>query len=144
MTTCLPEKLGHASARFGTGVPVSTEQALRVSQSLHHALQKYCRIIKIANSCAHRPVKNRDGGPIAGVAYTNGGGASRQLGPDDNDPVSATQIPEASNRTIPLPPHNPSITFTFSFITHHKCYSQRAIHLSNYPYRHHFQYCHHL
>ncbi|KAH7409962.1 hypothetical protein DE146DRAFT_775188 [Phaeosphaeria sp. MPI-PUGE-AT-0046c] len=40
------------------------------------------------------PVKNRDGGPIAGVAYVNGGGASRQLGPDDNDPVSATQIPE--------------------------------------------------
>ena len=31
----------------------------------------------------------------------------RQLGPDDNDPVSATQIPEASNHTIPLPPHKP-------------------------------------
>src|SRR5690242_10743105 len=57
----------------------------------------------------HRPVKNRDGGPIAGVAF-NGGGASRQLGPDDNDPVSATQIPEASNHTIPLPPHNSSTT----------------------------------
>ncbi|KAH4075069.1 hypothetical protein HBI25_163060 [Parastagonospora nodorum] len=32
------------------------------------------------------PVKNRDG-PIAGVAYVNGGG-SRQSGPDDNDPNS--------------------------------------------------------
>ncbi|KAL5120960.1 hypothetical protein ACEQ8H_001148 [Pleosporales sp. CAS-2024a] len=32
------------------------------------------------------PVKNRDG-PIAGVAYVNGG-ASKQLGPDDNDPNS--------------------------------------------------------
>jgi len=61
----------------------------------------------------HRPVKNREGGPIAGVAYVNGGGGSRQLGPDDNDPVSATQIPEASNHTIPLPPHNPSTTLTF-------------------------------
>ena len=56
-----------------------------------------------------RPVKNRDGGPIAGVAF-NGGGGSRQLGPDDNDPVSATQIPEASNHTIPLPPHHPPTT----------------------------------
>jgi hypothetical protein len=70
--------------------------------------QKYRQIINKANICTHRPVKNRDGGPIAGVAYVNGGGGSRQLGPDDNDPVSATQIPEASNRTIPLPPHNPS------------------------------------
>ncbi|KAF2819779.1 hypothetical protein CC86DRAFT_128262 [Ophiobolus disseminans] len=34
------------------------------------------------------PVKNREGGPIAGVAYVNGGGGSRQLGPDDNDPNS--------------------------------------------------------
>lgn len=56
----------------------------------------------------HRPVKNRDGGPIAGVGY-NGGGGSRQLGPDDN-PVSATHFPEASNHTIPLPPHNSSTT----------------------------------
>jgi hypothetical protein len=61
----------------------------------------------------YRPVKSRDGGPIAGVAYVNGGGGSRQLGPDDNDPVSATQIPEASNHTIPLPPHYPSTTLTF-------------------------------
>ncbi|KAF2031062.1 hypothetical protein EK21DRAFT_63993 [Setomelanomma holmii] len=35
------------------------------------------------------PVKNREAGPIAGVAYVNGGGGSRQLGPDDNDPVSS-------------------------------------------------------
>ncbi|KAH7081687.1 hypothetical protein BKA63DRAFT_405592 [Paraphoma chrysanthemicola] len=34
------------------------------------------------------PVKNREAGPIAGVAYVNGGGGSRQLGPDDNDPNS--------------------------------------------------------
>ncbi|CAO2654189.1 Nn.00g109220.m01.CDS01 [Neocucurbitaria sp. VM-36] len=72
-----------------------TEQALRVCTCLRHASP---------------PVKNRDGGPIAGVAF-NGGGGSRQLGPDDNDPVSATQIPEASNHAIPLPPHNPSTTF---------------------------------
>jgi hypothetical protein len=34
------------------------------------------------------------------------------LGPDDNDPVSATQIPEPSNHTVLLPPHSPSTTFT--------------------------------
>jgi hypothetical protein len=44
-----------------------------------------------------RPVKNRNG-PIAGIAHTGGGG-SRQLGPDDNDRVSATQI-RASPTTI--------------------------------------------
>ncbi|KAJ4375058.1 hypothetical protein N0V83_002138 [Neocucurbitaria cava] len=47
--------------------------------------------IKLTNGQAARtkrsPVKNRDGGPIAGVAF-NGGGGSRQLGPDDNDPNS--------------------------------------------------------
>lgn len=73
--------------------------------------QYYCQTSRKANPHVLRPVKNREGGPIAGVAF-NGGGASRQLGPDDNDPVSsATQIPEASNHTIPLPPHNSSTTF---------------------------------
>ncbi|KAF1848530.1 uncharacterized protein K460DRAFT_375382 [Cucurbitaria berberidis CBS 394.84] len=47
--------------------------------------------LKLTNGQAARtkrsPVKNRDGGPIAGVAF-NGGGGSRQLGPDDNDPNS--------------------------------------------------------
>ena len=90
---------------------MSTEQALRVCQCLQHIFRKSRQIIRKANFIVHRPVKNRDG-PIAGVAYVNGGG-SRQSGPDDNDPVSATQIPEASNHTIPLPPHNPSTTFTF-------------------------------
>lgn len=60
-----------------------------------------------------RPVKNRDG-PIAGIPHTGGGG-SRQLGPDDNDPVSATQIPAPPNHTIFLPPQtspsSSSITF---------------------------------
>jgi hypothetical protein len=59
----------------------------------------------------HRPVKNRDGGPIAGVAF-NGGGGSRQLGPDDNDPVSATHFPEASNHTIPPSSTQPSTTLS--------------------------------
>jgi len=45
-----------------------------------------------------RPVKNRDG-PIAGIPHTGGGG-SRQSGPDDNDPVSATQIPAPPNHMI--------------------------------------------
>jgi hypothetical protein len=92
---------------------VSTEQALRVCQCLQHNVKKSRQIINKANSHVHRPVKNRDGGPIAGVAYVNSGGGSRQLGPDDNDPVSATHFPEASNHAIPLPPHNPSTTFTF-------------------------------
>ncbi|RMZ66004.1 PHD-finger domain-containing [Pyrenophora seminiperda CCB06] len=47
--------------------------------------------IKLTNGQGARtkrsPVKNRDAGPIAGVAFTGGGG-SRQLGPDDNDPNS--------------------------------------------------------
>ncbi|KAF9733087.1 hypothetical protein PMIN07_006361 [Paraphaeosphaeria minitans] len=52
------------------------------------------------------PVKNRDG-PIAGIPHTGGGG-SRQSGPDDNNPVSATQIPAPPNHTTFLPPPNPS------------------------------------
>ncbi|KAH7551472.1 hypothetical protein BM1_09788 [Bipolaris maydis] len=47
--------------------------------------------VKLTNGQGARtkrsPVKNRDAGPIAGVAFTGGGG-SRQLGPDDNDPNS--------------------------------------------------------
>ncbi|EFQ86726.1 hypothetical protein PTT_17936 [Pyrenophora teres f. teres 0-1] len=47
--------------------------------------------VKLTNGQGARtkrsPVKNRDAGPIAGVAFTGGGG-SRQLGPDDNDPHS--------------------------------------------------------
>ncbi|KAF2687704.1 hypothetical protein K458DRAFT_440516 [Lentithecium fluviatile CBS 122367] len=49
--------------------------------------------VKLNNGQAHQsartkksPVKNRDG-PIAGIPHTGGGG-SRQLGPDDNDPGS--------------------------------------------------------
>jgi hypothetical protein len=84
-----------------------------------------------ANFYAHRPVKNRDGGPIAGVAYVNGGGGSRQLGPDDNDLVSATHVPEASNHTIPLPPHNSSTTITF--FSHHP--SQMLLNTSFTPFK---------
>ncbi|KAF1945789.1 hypothetical protein EJ02DRAFT_441594 [Clathrospora elynae] len=47
--------------------------------------------IKLTNGQSARtkrsPVKNREAGPIAGVAFLGGGG-SRQLGPDDNDPNS--------------------------------------------------------
>jgi hypothetical protein len=98
--------------------------------------QKYRQIINKANLCMHRPVKNRDGGPIAGVAYVNTGGGSRQLGPDDNNPVSATQIPEASNRTIPLPPHNPStaLNFFLSLITnviHCKSHTSQTTHFTS-------------
>jgi hypothetical protein len=89
---------GDAGSRFSTGFSASTEQALRVCICLQHAFQYFCQTSRKANTQVHRPVKNREGGPIAGVAF-NGGGASRQLGPDDNDPVSgATQIPEASNQ----------------------------------------------
>jgi hypothetical protein len=97
---------------------------------------KYRQIINKANSYTHRPVKNRDGGPIAGVAYINGGGGSRQLGPDDNDPVSATQIPEASNRTIPLPPHNPSTSPNFFLslitnVTHYEFHTCQTAHFAS-------------
>lgn len=78
---------------------------------LHHTIQQAPSNHHKANCYMHRPVKNREA-PIAGRAFV-GGGASRQLGPDDNDPVSATQVPEASNHTIPLPPHKPSTTTTF-------------------------------
>ncbi|KAF1834318.1 hypothetical protein BDW02DRAFT_498617 [Decorospora gaudefroyi] len=47
--------------------------------------------IKLTNGQGARtkrsPVKNREAGPIAGVAFIGGGG-SRQLGPDDNNPNS--------------------------------------------------------
>ncbi|KAL6707546.1 hypothetical protein ACN47E_003895 [Coniothyrium glycines] len=47
--------------------------------------------LKLTNGQAARtkrsPVKNRDAGPVAGVPFIGGGG-SRQLGPDDNDPNS--------------------------------------------------------
>jgi hypothetical protein len=64
------------------------------------------------------------------------GGGSRQLGPDDNDPVSATHFPEASNHAIPLPPHNPSTTFTFfpfpiTNVTHHEFYTLQIAHFAS-------------
>jgi hypothetical protein len=60
-----------------------------------------------------RPVKNRDG-PIAGIAHTGGGG-SRQLGPDDNDPVSATQI-RSPNQLRPFFLHT-TINNNFAFLS---------------------------
>jgi hypothetical protein len=92
-------------------------------------------MVSKANFLLHRPVKNREGGPIAGVAYVNGGG-SRQLGPDDNDPVSATQIPEASNHAIPLPPHTPSTTLNFfsspiTNVTHYEFYTSQTAHFAS-------------
>jgi hypothetical protein len=98
--------------------------------------QKSRQIINKANFYVHRPVKNRDGGPIAGVAYVNGGGGSRQSGPDDNDPVSATHFPEASNHTIPLPPHNSSTTFHFfssaiTNVTHFTVYTSQIAYFTS-------------
>jgi len=55
------------------------------------------------------------------MPHTSGGG-SRQSGPDDNAPVSATQIPDPPNHIIPssLTTTLPSTTFAYflSFITH--------------------------
>lgn len=115
---------------------MSTEQALRVCQCLQHIVLHSRQIINKANLCVHRPVKNRDGGPIAGVAYVNSGGGSRQLGPDDNDPVSATHFPEASNHTIPLPPHNPSTTLTFfsspiTNVTHYELHTSQPAYFTS-------------
>ncbi|RAR03239.1 zinc finger phd-type protein [Stemphylium lycopersici] len=57
--------------------------------------------VKLTNGQGARtkrsPVKNRDAGPIAGVAF-NGGGGSRQLGPDDNDPFV---VPDDSAEAYP-------------------------------------------
>jgi hypothetical protein len=132
----LGRKAGCTSTRLRAGVQLPTEQALRVCQCLQRDFSKSRQIIKKTNFCAHRPVKNRDGGPIAGVAYVNNGGGSRQLGPDDNDPVSATQIPEASNHTIPLPPHNPLTTLTFFFhpitnVVHQTFNTSQTTHISS-------------
>lgn len=78
-----------------------------------------------------RPVKNRDG-PIAGIPHTGGGG-SRLSGADDNDPVSATQIPAPPNHIL-LSSTTPSINHhNFSFLFHrHKCFSQALFLLSNF------------
>ena len=116
--------LGTASVRFSTGISLASGQTLRVCTCLPCIFKNHHQIIRKLTCDIHRPVKNRDGGPIAGVAF-NGGGGSRQLGPDDNDPVSATQIPAASNHTIPLPPHNSSTPFSF-FISQHQCFSLRT------------------
>jgi hypothetical protein len=106
----LDKLFGDVSCRFSR-VSASTEQALRVCTCLHRTCRRAHHIISETNVYMHRPVKNREGGPIAGVAF-NGGGGSRQSGPDDNDPVSATHIPEASNHIIPLPPHSSSTSFS--------------------------------
>ena len=101
-----------ACSRLSSRLQASTEQALRVCTCLHRTVPHLSSNDYITNCYTRRPVKNRDAGPVAGVPFIGGGG-SRQLGPDDNDPVSATQIPEASNHAIPLPPHNSSTTFPF-------------------------------
>ncbi|KAF2631650.1 hypothetical protein BU25DRAFT_428541 [Macroventuria anomochaeta] len=66
-------------------------ESAAISRPTTPAVQPAIKRIKLNNGQAARtkrsPVKNRDGGPIAGVAF-NGGGGSRQLGPDDNDPNS--------------------------------------------------------
>ena len=90
---------------------LASEQTLRIRTCLPCTLENHHQIIRVLICDMHRPVKNRDGGPIAGVAF-NGGGVSRQLGPDDNDPVSATHFPEASYHTIPPSPTQPSTTFS--------------------------------
>jgi hypothetical protein len=83
----------------------------------------------------HRPVKNREGGPIAGVAYVNGGG-SRQLGPDDNDPVSGTQIPE--HPTTPFLFHHTThqehplfFPIPITNVTHHEFYPSQIPYLAS-------------
>ncbi|KAH6643948.1 hypothetical protein C7974DRAFT_300404, partial [Boeremia exigua] len=66
-------------------------ESAAISRPTTPAIQPAIKRIKLNNGQAARtkrsPVKNRDGGPIAGVAF-NGGGVSRQSGPDDNDPNS--------------------------------------------------------
>jgi hypothetical protein len=91
----------------------------------------------------HRPVKNRDGGPIAGVAF-NGGGGSRQLGPDDNDLVSATHFPEASNHTIPPSPTQPINNIQANLILDFKWGFLRKSNPLHYLLRLQFRFCHHL
>jgi hypothetical protein len=75
------------------GSPASTEQALCACTCLHRTFPYFSSNQQKTNRYLHRPVKNREAGPIAGVAFIGGGG-SRQLGPDDNNPVSTTQIPK--------------------------------------------------
>jgi len=99
---------------FGTGVSSASEQALRVCTCLRDTSEIHHQIIKKL-IYDNRPVKNRDGGPIAGVAFN--GGVSRQLGPDDNDPVSATHFPEASNHTIPPSPTQSTTRFVTFYPT---------------------------
>jgi hypothetical protein len=81
------------------------------------------------NVCFNSPVKNRDG-PIAGIAHTGGG--SRQLGPDDNDPVSATQIPLPNHIIFLLSPphHQHNNTALLSLITHDFLNASHFAHLS--------------
>lgn len=98
--------LADACIRFSTGLSASTEQALRVCTCLHPTITWVPSNHHKANRYTRSPVKNRDAGPIAGVAF-NGGGGSRQLGPDDNDPVSATRIPK-----------HPTTPFLFHHKTH--------------------------
>jgi hypothetical protein len=92
----------------------STQQVLRVCTRPRGTSLNPDQAFRLLTRAMYRPVKNRDGGPIAGVAF-NGGGGSRQLGPDVNDPVSATRFrrfqPHHSsftntpiNHNLPIPP----------------------------------------
>ena len=104
---------------------VSTQQALRICAYMTENPSNHYK----TNRYTHRPVKNRDAGPIAGVAFTGGGG-SRQLGPDDNDPVSATQIPE--HPTTPFLFHHTIHQQHFLFfISQPQCFSLQTLPLSN-------------
>lgn len=136
-------RLGTASVRFSTGIRSASEQTLRVCTCLPCTFENHHQIIRKLICDMHRPVKNRDGGPIAGVAF-NGGGGSRQLGPDDNDPVSATHIPEASNHTIPPSPTQPINNIHPFFISNFKWGLLRSSRPLHYLLLHHFQFWHHL
>lgn len=127
-------QLDSASVRFSTGISLASEQTSCVCTCLSCTLENHHQNIKKLICDMHRPVKNRDGGPIAGVAF-NGGGGSRQLGPGDNDPVSATHFPEASNHTTPPSPTHPSTKFSPISSLSFKCGSTRKFRRYSSPIR---------
>ncbi|KAF1931568.1 uncharacterized protein M421DRAFT_417337 [Didymella exigua CBS 183.55] len=118
-------------------------ESAAVSRPTTPAVQPAAKRLKVNHGPTARtkrsPVKNRDGGTIAGVPY--GGGGSRQLGPDDNDPVSATHFPEASNHTIPPSPTQPSSTFDPLSFLNFKWGSIRSLRYPNILLRLRFRFC---
>lgn len=107
----------------------STQQALRVCTLLSYFFSP--REHTTNDIGTHRPVKNRDG-PIAGIAHTGGGG-SRQLGPDDNSPVSATQIRATPNHIIRSFSTHPSTTILI-FLTSSQMLLKMHITVPKFPY----------